>query len=157
MPLRQVSVFVIGALILTGIVTTLQIFGKVALVDGTQINRNNNFQTFPQAVLMLFRWVCKPGSLVKRSLVANSKKRSHCDLRIQMCHWRGLAGGHDGFDVWEKVWPQVWLPARRGVHLRVQLRCLLLPQLLLSLCLPGEQQQKVNIYLLAAFLSVVVF
>ncbi len=55
MPLRQVSVFVIGALILTGIVTTLQIFGKVALVDGTQINRNNNFQTFPQAVLMLFR------------------------------------------------------------------------------------------------------
>ncbi|KAF0036298.1 hypothetical protein F2P81_011610 [Scophthalmus maximus] len=33
----------------------MQIFGKVALVDGTQINRNNNFQTFPQAVLMLFR------------------------------------------------------------------------------------------------------
>lgn len=33
----------------------LQIFGKVALVDGTQIYRNNNFQTFPQAVLMLFR------------------------------------------------------------------------------------------------------
>lgn len=35
---------------------SLQIFGKVALVDGTQIHRNNNFQTFPQAVLMLFRW-----------------------------------------------------------------------------------------------------
>lgn len=33
----------------------LQVFGKVALVDGTQIHRNNNFQTFPQAVLMLFR------------------------------------------------------------------------------------------------------
>uniref|UniRef100_A0A4W6F973 Voltage-dependent L-type calcium channel subunit alpha n=1 Tax=Lates calcarifer TaxID=8187 RepID=A0A4W6F973_LATCA len=33
----------------------MQIFGKIALVDGTQINRNNNFQTFPQAVLMLFR------------------------------------------------------------------------------------------------------
>lgn len=30
-------------------------FGKIALVDGTQINRNNNFQTFPQAVLLLFR------------------------------------------------------------------------------------------------------
>ena len=28
---------------------------KIALVDGTQINRNNNFQTFPQAVLLLFR------------------------------------------------------------------------------------------------------
>lgn len=34
-----------------------QMFGKVALVDGTQINRNNNFQTFPQAVLLLFRFV----------------------------------------------------------------------------------------------------
>ncbi|XP_054625815.1 dihydropyridine-sensitive L-type skeletal muscle calcium channel subunit alpha-1-like isoform X2 [Dunckerocampus dactyliophorus] len=33
----------------------MQIFGKIALVDGTEINRNNNFQTFPQAVLMLFR------------------------------------------------------------------------------------------------------
>ena len=27
------------------------------MVDGTQINRNNNFQTFPQAVLLLFRSV----------------------------------------------------------------------------------------------------
>ncbi|XP_013766153.1 dihydropyridine-sensitive L-type skeletal muscle calcium channel subunit alpha-1 isoform X1 [Pundamilia nyererei] len=36
-------------------VVGMQIFGKVALVDGTQVNRNNNFQTFPQAVLMLFR------------------------------------------------------------------------------------------------------
>ncbi|KAK2494945.1 hypothetical protein MC885_005653, partial [Smutsia gigantea] len=33
----------------------MQMFGKIALVDGTQINRNNNFQTFPQAVLLLFR------------------------------------------------------------------------------------------------------
>lgn len=33
----------------------LQMFGKIAMVDGTQINRNNNFQTFPQAVLLLFR------------------------------------------------------------------------------------------------------
>ncbi|XP_058229316.1 calcium channel, voltage-dependent, L type, alpha 1D subunit, a isoform X3 [Hemibagrus wyckioides] len=52
----------------------MQIFGKVAMVDGTQINRNNNFQTFPQAVLLLFRcatgeaWqdimlACMPGKL----------------------------------------------------------------------------------------------
>ncbi|XP_041952935.1 voltage-dependent L-type calcium channel subunit alpha-1D isoform X2 [Alosa sapidissima] len=33
----------------------MQVFGKIAMVDGTQINRNNNFQTFPQAVLLLFR------------------------------------------------------------------------------------------------------
>ncbi|CAG5987419.1 unnamed protein product [Menidia menidia] len=36
-------------------VVGMQIFGKIALVDGTFINRNNNFQTFPQAVLLLFR------------------------------------------------------------------------------------------------------
>lgn len=78
-------------------------------------------------------------------------------LCIQMCYWRGLAGGHDGFHVWEEVWPQIWLPARRGVHLRVQLCCLLLPQLLLSLCFPGKQHQEVNIYSLAALLSVVQF
>uniref|UniRef100_A0A4W4GAG7 Voltage-dependent L-type calcium channel subunit alpha n=1 Tax=Electrophorus electricus TaxID=8005 RepID=A0A4W4GAG7_ELEEL len=33
----------------------MQVFGKIALIDGTVINRNNNFQTFPQAVLALFR------------------------------------------------------------------------------------------------------
>ncbi|KAG8550297.1 hypothetical protein GDO81_026849 [Engystomops pustulosus] len=33
----------------------MQVFGKIAMRDGTQINRNNNFQTFPQAVLLLFR------------------------------------------------------------------------------------------------------
>lgn len=38
----------------------LQMFGKIALVDGTQINRNNNFQTFPQAVLLLFRHEPRP-------------------------------------------------------------------------------------------------
>lgn len=31
-------------------------FGKIAMVDGLAINRNNNFQTFPQAVLLLFRY-----------------------------------------------------------------------------------------------------
>ena len=37
------------------VIFVLQVFGKVAMVDGTHINRNNNFQTFPQAVLLLFR------------------------------------------------------------------------------------------------------
>uniref|UniRef100_A0A8B9TLX5 Voltage-dependent L-type calcium channel subunit alpha n=1 Tax=Anas platyrhynchos TaxID=8839 RepID=A0A8B9TLX5_ANAPL len=39
----------------------MQMFGKIAMVDGTQINRNNNFQTFPQAVLLLFRSVLSQG------------------------------------------------------------------------------------------------
>lgn len=33
----------------------MQVFGKIAMVEGTAIHRNNNFQTFPQAVLVLFR------------------------------------------------------------------------------------------------------
>ncbi|EFX89598.1 hypothetical protein DAPPUDRAFT_310458 [Daphnia pulex] len=33
----------------------MQVFGKIALDDDTAIHRNNNFQTFPQAVLVLFR------------------------------------------------------------------------------------------------------
>lgn len=36
---------------------TSQMFGKIGLRDNSQINRNNNFQTFPQAVLLLFRSV----------------------------------------------------------------------------------------------------
>ncbi|XP_074098138.1 ca[2+]-channel protein alpha[[1]] subunit D isoform X5 [Cotesia typhae] len=33
----------------------MQVFGKIALDNETTIYRNNNFQTFPQAVLILFR------------------------------------------------------------------------------------------------------
>ncbi|XP_055922391.1 voltage-dependent calcium channel type D subunit alpha-1 isoform X4 [Eupeodes corollae] len=33
----------------------MQVFGKIALNDDSAITRNNNFQTFPQAVLVLFR------------------------------------------------------------------------------------------------------
>nr|XP_012136471.1 PREDICTED: muscle calcium channel subunit alpha-1 isoform X5 [Megachile rotundata] len=33
----------------------MQVFGKIAIDDETSINRNNNFQSFPQAVLVLFR------------------------------------------------------------------------------------------------------
>ncbi|EGW09370.1 Voltage-dependent L-type calcium channel subunit alpha-1C [Cricetulus griseus] len=36
-------------------IKSFQVFGKIALNDTTEINRNNNFQTFPQAVLLLFR------------------------------------------------------------------------------------------------------
>ncbi|KAJ8265876.1 hypothetical protein COCON_G00149750 [Conger conger] len=47
----------------------MQVFGKVALVDGTQINRNNNFQTFPQAVLLLFR--CATGEAWQEIMLAS--------------------------------------------------------------------------------------
>ncbi|XP_074500500.1 calcium channel, voltage-dependent, L type, alpha 1S subunit, b [Sebastes fasciatus] len=47
----------------------MQIFGKVSLADGTHINRNNNFQTFPQAVLMLFR--CATGEAWQEVMMAS--------------------------------------------------------------------------------------
>ncbi|KAB1253466.1 Voltage-dependent L-type calcium channel subunit alpha-1F [Camelus dromedarius] len=53
-----------------------QMFGKVALQDGTQINRNNNFQTFPQAVLLLFR--CATGEAWQEIMLA-SLPGSRCD------------------------------------------------------------------------------
>ncbi|TEA16940.1 hypothetical protein DBR06_SOUSAS20910048, partial [Sousa chinensis] len=57
-------------------IKSFQIFGKVALQDGTQINRNNNFQTFPQAVLLLFR--CATGEAWQEIMLA-SLPGSRCD------------------------------------------------------------------------------
>nr|XP_042698404.1 voltage-dependent L-type calcium channel subunit alpha-1S [Chrysemys picta bellii] len=54
----------------------MQMFGKIALVDGTQINRNNNFQTFPQAILLLFR--CATGEAWQEILLACSYGKK-CD------------------------------------------------------------------------------
>nr|XP_037876781.1 muscle calcium channel subunit alpha-1 isoform X3 [Bombyx mori] len=36
-------------------VVGMQVFGKIAIDDNTPITRNNHFQTFPQAILVLFR------------------------------------------------------------------------------------------------------
>ncbi|KAM6420223.1 voltage-dependent L-type calcium channel subunit alpha-1C isoform 1-T1 [Pluvialis apricaria] len=46
----------------------MQVFGKIALNDTTEINRNNNFQTFPQAVLLLFR--CATGEAWQEIMLA---------------------------------------------------------------------------------------
>uniref|UniRef100_A0A4W4FWJ6 Voltage-dependent L-type calcium channel subunit alpha n=1 Tax=Electrophorus electricus TaxID=8005 RepID=A0A4W4FWJ6_ELEEL len=46
----------------------MQVFGKIALVDGTEINRNSNFQTFPQAILLLFR--CSTGEAWQKLMLA---------------------------------------------------------------------------------------
>ncbi|KAL8164380.1 UNVERIFIED_CONTAM: hypothetical protein K2H54_050112, partial [Gekko kuhli] len=54
----------------------MQTFGKVALQDNTPINRNNNFQTFPQAVLLLFR--CATGEAWQEIMLA-SLPGKRCD------------------------------------------------------------------------------
>uniref|UniRef100_A0A3Q1K1H5 Voltage-dependent L-type calcium channel subunit alpha n=1 Tax=Anabas testudineus TaxID=64144 RepID=A0A3Q1K1H5_ANATE len=54
-------------------IKSFQMFGKIALQDDTQINRNNNFQTFPQAVLLLFR--CATGEAWQDIMLACSPNR----------------------------------------------------------------------------------
>ncbi|XP_054859253.1 voltage-dependent L-type calcium channel subunit alpha-1F [Eublepharis macularius] len=54
----------------------MQTFGKVAMQDNTPINRNNNFQTFPQAVLLLFR--CATGEAWQEIMLA-SLPGKRCD------------------------------------------------------------------------------
>ncbi|CAL8242547.1 unnamed protein product [Merluccius merluccius] len=51
----------------------MQMFGKIALKDSTHINRNNNFQTFPQAVLLLFR--CATGEAWQEIMLACAPSR----------------------------------------------------------------------------------
>uniref|UniRef100_A0A671XQC9 Voltage-dependent L-type calcium channel subunit alpha n=1 Tax=Sparus aurata TaxID=8175 RepID=A0A671XQC9_SPAAU len=57
-------------------VVGMQTFGKVAMQAHTQINRNNNFQTFPQAVLLLFR--CATGEAWQEIMLA-SLPGKRCD------------------------------------------------------------------------------
>ncbi|XP_019734754.1 dihydropyridine-sensitive L-type skeletal muscle calcium channel subunit alpha-1-like [Hippocampus comes] len=59
-------------------VVGMQIFGKIALVDGTYINRNNNFQTFPQSVLLLFR--CATGEAWHEVMLASMYGKK-CDAK----------------------------------------------------------------------------
>ncbi|KAI4904506.1 hypothetical protein NFI96_011555, partial [Prochilodus magdalenae] len=54
----------------------MQTFGKIAMQDHTPINRNNNFQTFPQAVLLLFR--CATGEAWQEIMLA-SLPGKRCD------------------------------------------------------------------------------
>ena len=76
-----------------------QVFGKIALVDGTQINRNNNFQTFPQAVLLLFRWVSQSEresgffnlTLFNESVRGKVRVHTYCisTTEVPVCLWEG--------------------------------------------------------------------
>ncbi|KAL2104069.1 hypothetical protein ACEWY4_000937 [Coilia grayii] len=62
-------------------VVGMQIFGKIALVDGTEINRNNHFQTFPSAVLLLFR--CATGEGWHR-IMLDSTYGKLCDPKAEV-------------------------------------------------------------------------
>ncbi|XP_052409926.1 voltage-dependent L-type calcium channel subunit alpha-1C isoform X2 [Carassius gibelio] len=61
----------------------MQMFGKIALRDNSQINRNNNFQTFPQAVLLLFR--CATGEAWQEIMLACAPDRP-CEKGSEVNH-----------------------------------------------------------------------
>ncbi|XP_028900764.2 muscle calcium channel subunit alpha-1 isoform X2 [Zeugodacus cucurbitae] len=58
----------------------MQVFGKINLNDETAIHRNNNFQTFPQAVLVLFRSATGEG-WQEIMMSCSTDKDVHCDPR----------------------------------------------------------------------------
>ncbi|XP_067122781.1 muscle calcium channel subunit alpha-1-like isoform X2 [Centruroides vittatus] len=58
----------------------MQVFGRIALNPESPINRNNNFQTFPQAVLVLFR--SATGEAWQEIMMAcTNKQNAKCDSR----------------------------------------------------------------------------
>uniref|UniRef100_A0A673MF34 Voltage-dependent L-type calcium channel subunit alpha n=1 Tax=Sinocyclocheilus rhinocerous TaxID=307959 RepID=A0A673MF34_9TELE len=69
----------------------MQMFGKIALRDHSQINRNNNFQTFPQAVLLLFR--CATGEAWQEIMLACSPNRP-CEKGSEVGHSSEDCGSH---------------------------------------------------------------
>lgn len=71
----------------------MQIFGKIALIDGTYINRNNNFQTFPQAVLLLFRLVSFPLLRLPKLKNKNALTLLHPCWYYSMCYWMDHLNG----------------------------------------------------------------
>ncbi|XP_075430991.1 voltage-dependent L-type calcium channel subunit alpha-1D isoform X6 [Ascaphus truei] len=76
----------------------MQVFGKVAMRDNTQINRNNNFQTFLQAVLLLFRcatgeaWqdimlACLPGKRCDPESDSNPGEENTCGSNFAIVYF----------------------------------------------------------------------
>ncbi|XP_023242929.1 voltage-dependent calcium channel type D subunit alpha-1-like [Centruroides sculpturatus] len=60
----------------------MQVFGRIALNPESPINRNNNFQTFPQAVLVLFR--SATGEAWQEIMMAcTNKQNAKCDSRSE--------------------------------------------------------------------------
>ena len=71
-----------------------QVFGRINLDDETYIHRNNNFQTFPQAVLVLFR--CATGEAwqeVMLSCAARPDGSVMCDPESDNYEDNNAAGG----------------------------------------------------------------
>ncbi|XP_051974116.1 voltage-dependent L-type calcium channel subunit alpha-1C-like isoform X2 [Xyrauchen texanus] len=69
----------------------MQMFGKIALRDNSEINRNNNFQTFPQAVLLLFR--CATGEAWQEIMLACMPSRP-CDKGAEIGNASDDCGSH---------------------------------------------------------------
>ena len=67
-------------------VVGMQIFGRIALDDDTNVHRNNNFQSFGWAMLLLFR--CSTGEAWQEIMLSMIKHPDvRCDENVsKTCH-----------------------------------------------------------------------
>merc|ERR1719264_1957782 len=75
-------------------VVGMQVFGKIAPQEGTQIHRNNNFQTFFEAILVLFRSATGE-SWQEIMLDCTNKPEAKCDPKSDDLDPEGRGCGSD--------------------------------------------------------------
>ena len=78
-------------------VVGMQIFGRIALDDDTNVHRNNNFQSFGWAMLLLFR--CSTGEAWQEIMLSMIK---HPDVRCDENVSKALDNGQDSVQISRK-------------------------------------------------------
>lgn len=158
--------------------SSLQVFGNIALDDDSSINRHNNFRTFLQALMLLFRcapWEAAPAVFLEpewpsvhypdrhdRALCGKARRgsqgpapapgplwASRCHPSPQERHRRGLARDHAVLSQRPGL-----RRARQRERVRQRLRLLLLRVLHLPVLLPGERSPSGPLRFLLALSSI---
>merc|ERR1719228_206380 len=91
--LPWVAILIILIFFIYGVIG-MQIFGKIALQEDTAIHRNNHFQTFPQALLVLFRSATGE-SWQEIMLDCTNKPEARCDPKSDDNDPNGQGCGSD--------------------------------------------------------------
>merc|ERR1712223_697361 len=99
--LPWVAILIILIFFIYGVIG-MQIFGKIALQEDTAIHRNNHFQTFPQALLVLFRSATGE-SWQEIMLDCTNKPEARCDPKSDDLDPEGRGCGAN-FDYFPRDW-----------------------------------------------------
>lgn len=69
-----------------------QVFGNIELIEDSAINHHNNFQTFFQALTLLFRYIPRISIASCKPLLMRSSVHFYLNaVAPQECHRRGVA------------------------------------------------------------------